>query len=276
MRIALYQMTGGVDPHVNCASVLTAMKQAAAEHAMMLFTPEMSNILDRDRNRSAMHLSTESDDVGLKLLCEGAAKSGMWLHIGSMAFLSETSDNQRVNRGLVIDNHGHIRARYDKLHLFDVDLPSGESWRESSLYRAGEGAIVVPTPAGFIGLSVCYDIRFPALYQALSASGANVLAVPAAFTVPTGKEHWHILLQARAIENAAWVIAAAQVGTHEDGRATFGHSLVVDPWGRIVLDMADRMGLGYADIDHSITSDTRAQIPILSHRRAIPDVIVAL
>jgi deaminated glutathione amidase len=274
MRVALYQMTSGIDPHVNGKALVTAIGTAAANGAAMLFTPEMSNIIDRDRTRSATRIAAEADDSVLKMICAAAAQHSLWVHIGSMAFLKRAGEDQRINRGLVIDDHGHIRARYDKLHLFDVDLPTGESWRESSLYEAGEAAVVVSTPVGMIGLSICYDIRFPALYQALSNSDANILTIPAAFTVPTGKAHWHLLLRARAIENAAWVIAAAQTGVHEDGRETFGHSVVVDPWGHIVLDMADGSGLGYADIDEAKTREARHQIPVLAHRRAIPPVVV--
>ena len=172
----------------------------------------------------------------------------------------------------MIDHKGVIRARYDKLHLFDVDLPTGESWRESNAYRAGEGAVVVETPVGPLGLAICYDLRFPALFQALSGAGAEVLTVPAAFTVPTGEAHWHALLRARAIENACWVIATAQYGLHEDGRKTYGHSLVIDPWGRIVLDMGDEEGVGFAEIDPDILPDVRARVPVLQHRRPIPAV----
>jgi len=175
----------------------------------------------------------------------------------------------------VIDDSGTIRARYDKLHLFDVDLPTGESWRESAAYAPGQGAVVVETPAGTLGLSICYDLRFAALYGALSAAGATILAIPAAFTRPTGAAHWHVLMRARAIESAAWVVAAAQAGVHEDGRATYGHSLVVDPWGEVVLDMGDAAGLGFAEIDPARVADVRARIPVLAHRRAIPDVVRA-
>jgi deaminated glutathione amidase len=274
MRIALFQMKSGIDRQENCASLVLAIEAAAAGKAVMLFTPEMSNIIDRDRARSAAQLSTEDDDEGLCLIRAAAAKFGLWVHVGSMAFLKAAGSPERVNRGLVIDDHGCIRARYDKIHLFDVDLPTGESWRESSIYAAGADGVVVQTPVGMLGLSICYDIRFPTLYQALSGSGAVVLAIPAAFTVPTGKAHWHTLTQARAIENAAWVIAAAQSGVHEDGRETFGHSLVIDPWGQIVLDMANRHGLAFAEIDHDVTTATRAQMPVLSHRRAIDKVRV--
>jgi len=172
----------------------------------------------------------------------------------------------------VIDGQGAIQARYDKMHLFDVDLATGESWRESAVYAPGEHAALAGTPWGGIGLSVCYDLRFAALYRALSDGGATILTVPAAFTVPTGKAHWHLLLRARAVESACFVIAAAQYGSHEDGRETYGHSLVVDPWGEVLLDMGEGAGLGFADLDPARIEDVRARVPVLRHRRPIPDV----
>ena len=204
---------------------------------------------------------------------DAAAKAGMWVHLGSLAVRRE--DGRLANRGCVIDATGAIRARYDKLHLFDVDLPSGESWRESAAYAAGDAAVVVATPIGAIGLSICYDLRFPALYAALSGAGAELLAIPAAFTRPTGAAHWHALMRARAIETGCFVVAAAQAGAHEDGRATYGHSLVVDPWGEVLLDMGEARGLGFAEIDVNRVADVRGRIPVLTHRRSIPPVIRA-
>jgi deaminated glutathione amidase len=261
MKIALAQMTSGIDPAENAAWLCEAIDNAAGQGAAMLFTPEMSGLLDRDRKRAGPKLCAEAHDPFLADVCEGAAKCGIWVALGSLALAGERTDGRLVNRSLLIDNAGAIRARYDKMHLFDVDLPTGESWRESAAYAPGESGIVVETPVGKLGLSICYDIRFPALYAALSSAGAEILAVPAAFTVPTGKAHWHILLRARAIENAAWVIAAAQTGTHEDGRATYGHSLVIDPWGEVVLDMGAAPGLDFVEI------------PVLDHRRVIPHIV---
>jgi predicted amidohydrolase len=194
----------------------------------------------------------------------------LWLHLGSLAL--RRPDGRLANRGFVIDDQGVIRARYDKLHLFDVDLPTGESWRESAAYEAGEGAVVVDTPIGALGLSICYDLRFPALYQALSAAGATVLAIPAAFTRPTGAAHWHVLMRARAIESAAFVIAAAQTGAHEDGRGTYGHSLVVDPWGEVLIDMGEATGVGFAELDPDRIAEVRSRIPVIEHRRPVPPV----
>lgn len=273
MRVALLQMTGGIDPNANATTLTDAVREAAADGATMLFTPEMSNLVDRDRSRAAASIVAEEDERVLAAVREAAARAGLWVHLGSLAV--RRPDGRLANRGFVIDSTGAIRARYDKIHMFDVDLASGESWRESAAYAPGEGAVVVETPVGRLGLSICYDLRFPDLYRALTDAGATVLAVPAAFTRPTGAAHWHVLLRARAIEAGAWVVAAAQVGDHQDGRGTYGHSLVVDPWGEVALDLNDRAGLGFAQIDQARTDEVRARVPALDHRRPIPSVMVA-
>ena len=174
-----------------------------------------------------------------------------------------------MTASFVIDASGAIRARYDKMHLFDVDLPTGESWRESASYAGGRQAVLVDTPPGKLGLSICYDLRFPGLFESLTNAGATILSVPAAFTVPTGDAHWHILLRARAIESSAFVIAAAQGGTHEDGRSTYGHSLVVDPWGKVLLDMGERQGLGFVEIDPAQVDEVHSRLPSIRHRRPV-------
>ncbi len=273
MRIALVQMRSGIDPHSNAAFLVRAIKDGADGGAGMVFTPEMSGLLDRDRARAGLNVADEDTDVVLAKVRQTAADLGIWVSLGSLA-LRGGPDGRLVNRSILIDAHGVIRARYDKIHLFDVDLPSGESWRESSAYTAGKEAIVADTPAGHLGLSICYDVRFPALYGALSTAGATILSIPAAFTAPTGHAHWHVLLRARAIENAAWVVAAAQSGKHEDGRTTYGHSLVVDPWGNVVLDMGEECGVGFAEIDPERAEDARVRIPVLQHRRIIPEPLV--
>jgi predicted amidohydrolase len=275
MRAAILQSCTGVDPLLSARNLVEAVERAAGEGADMLFTPEMSNVLDRDRARGATTIVAEADDVVLAAMREAAAKAGLWVHIGSLAVKSGQGAAPYANRGFVIDDTGAIRARYDKIHLFDVDLPTGESWRESNSYVPGDRAVAVDTPWGRLGLSVCYDLRFPDLYFALSDAGATMIAIPAAFTVPTGLAHWHVLQRARAIESAAFVISAAQVGHHADGRDTFGHSLVVDPWGNVLLDMGDDKGLGYAEIDAAKVADARARIPVLSHRRPFGAVEVA-
>ncbi len=271
-RIALLQMTSGIDTAVNAATLVAAIRSAAGQGAVMLFTPEMSGLIDRDRARAAASIVAEADDPVLARVCAAAAEAGIWVHLGSLAV--RRADGRFANRGFVIDPAGSIRARYDKLHLFDVDLPTGESWRESAAYAAGDAAIVMQTPIGMLGASICYDLRFPDLYRALSDAGATVLSVPAAFTRPTGAAHWHVLLRARAIESASYVVAAAQTGVHADGRATYGHSLVIDPWGTVVLDMGEAAGLGYAEISSDSVTDVRARIPALEHRRPIPSVAV--
>lgn len=273
MRIALAQMTSGIDPAANAAAVGDAIARAAAGGAAMLFTPEMSGLLDRDRTRAAVSLAAENDDLTLSTVRALCAQLGIWVQLGSLAVRG--ADGLLANRSFVIDAEGEIRARYDKLHLFDVDLPGGESWRESASYQRGNAAVVVATPLGRIGLSICYDLRFPDLYRALSDAGATILSIPAAFTRPTGAAHWTVLLRARAIEAAAFVVAAAQTGIHADGRATYGHSLVIDPWGEILLDMGEKVGVGFVEIDPARIADVRGRIPVLTHRRAIPIVTAA-
>jgi predicted amidohydrolase len=271
-RIALFQSNSGIDPKANADALARAIADAAKGEAAMLFTPEMSGLLDRDSKRAAGNLRPEEEDAVLAACCAAAAEHGIWLHIGSLAILVD--DGKVANRGFVIDRLGKIRARYDKIHLFDVDLPTGESWRESAVYRAGESAVVVNgTPVGKLGLTICYDLRFPTLFARIAEADADVISVPAAFTVPTGRAHWHTLLKARAIEAGLFVVAAAQAGRHEDGRQTYGHSLVVDPWGEVLLDMGDEVGVGFAEIDLARISEVRSRIPALNHRRAIPDVV---
>jgi predicted amidohydrolase len=271
-RIALFQATTGVDPAVNAAALTDAIEQASAGGAEILFTPEMTGLLDRDSARAARILRSQDQDQVLAAAKEAAARHRIWVNVGSLAVLVD--DGKVANRSFVIDREGNVRATYDKLHLFDVDLPTGESWRESNVYSAGAGVTLVNgTPVGKLGLTICYDLRFPGLFAKLAESDADVISVPAAFTVPTGKAHWHVLLRARAIEAGLFVVAAAQVGHHEDGRNTFGHSLVVDPWGEILLDMGEDKGVGFADIDLKRISDVRSRVPALNHRRPIPDAV---
>ena len=269
--IALYQAQSGIDPAANAERLVGAVRDAAEGGAAMLFTPEMSGMLDRDRERAMGKARDEADDEVLTAVRAAAKDAGIWVHLGSLALKGE--GGKLANRGFVIDDLGEVRARYDKIHLFDVDLPTGESWRESAMYQAGREAVVVPgTPVGKLGLTICYDLRFPALFERLSEAGAEVIALPAAFTVPTGRAHWQILLRARAIEAELFVVAAAQAGRHEDGRDTYGHSLIADPWGELVLEMGGEPGLGFAEIDLDRIADVRARIPVHQHRRAIGPV----
>lgn len=271
MKIAVYQAQTGIDPAENARDLVAAIDQASAGGAVMLFTPEMSGLLDRDRTRAEANLAEETEDQVLAAVRAAAGRAGLWLHLGSLA-LRGGAEGKLVNRAFVIDDRGEIRARYDKIHLFDVDLPSGESWRESAAYAPGTRPVVVDTPVGKLGLSICYDIRFPDLYRSLTDAGAIILAVPAAFTVPTGEAHWHVLLRARAIEAGAFVVAAAQVGRHADGRSTFGHSLVVDPWGTILLDMGNERGMGFAEVEPGQVEEVRRRLPVIAHRRPITAV----
>jgi deaminated glutathione amidase len=270
VKAAILQMRSGIDPAANARTLVKAVEDAAAAGADMLFTPEMSNLLDRDRVRSAAGLCSETDDPTLAAICEAARAAGLWVQLGSLALRGD--NGKRLNRGFLIDASGGVRARYDKIHLFDVDLATGESWRESTVYARGERAVAPETPWGRLGLSICYDVRFPDLYRTLTDAGAAILTVPAAFTVPTGRAHWHVLLRARAIEAGVFVIAAAQTGLHEDSRETYGHSLAVGPWGEVLLDMGTEPGLGFVDLDLDQVAAVRSRVPAISHRRTIPPV----
>ena len=268
-RIAVLQMTTGIDPRANADVIIRAVADAKAGGAEMLFTPEMSGLLDRDRTRAAASIFAEDADPVLAAVREAAAREGLVVALGSLAIRRE--DGRLANRSFVIDAGGAITARYDKMHMFDVQLASGENWRESAAYAPGEAVVAAQMPLGLLGLAVCYDIRFPALFEALGRLACDAIAIPAAFTVPTGKAHWHLLQRARAVEASAYVIAAAQVGEHADGRRTYGHSLVIDPWGEVLLDLGgDAPGLGFAEIDQARTAEIRNQLPSLANRRDLP------
>lgn len=270
-RAALLQMTSGVDPAVNAVAIAAAVAEAAQGGAQMLFTPEMSGLLDRKRDRARENIRREEDDLVLAAVRDAAARAGVWVAIGSLAVLRDDAgedDSRWANRAFVIDSAGGIAARYDKIHMFDVDLATGESWRESNAYNPGDAVVTVDTPLGRLGLAICYDVRFPALFEALGRRACDVIAVPAAFTVPTGQAHWHLMQRARAVEASAYVLSAAQVGTHEDGRATYGHSLAIDPWGEVLLDMGgEKAGLGFAEVDPARLAEVRKQLPSLANKR---------
>jgi predicted amidohydrolase len=271
-RIAIFQSRTGVDPAANAEALVEAIGQAARGGAEMLFTPEMSGLLDRDSERARRNVTSAGLDCVLAACREAAKRDAVWVHLGSLAVTAE--DGKFANRGFVIDSTGEIRASYDKIHLFDVDLPTGESWRESNVYRGGSEAVIVDgTPVGRLGLTICYDLRFPALFQSLTDAGAQLVSVPAAFTVPTGRARWEILLRARAIEAGVFVVAAAQCGRHEDGRETYGHSLIVDPWGTILLDMGEQVGVAFGEIDLGKVDEVRGRIPAIRHRRKVPEPV---
>jgi predicted amidohydrolase len=270
MRIALLQMTSGIVPEDNLATISTAAREAARDGATILFTPEMSILLDRDRQRAGSRICAPDSDPIVADLARLAAEAGIDIALGSMAVARP--DGRWANRAMYFAAGGPQPTTYDKIHMFDVDLADGETWRESNAYAPGEAVVVVEgTPVGRLGLAICYDLRFPALFEEFGRLRCDAIAVPAAFTVPTGQAHWHLLQRARAVEASAFVIAAAQVGEHADGRRTYGHSLVVDPWGEVVLDMGgEAPGLGLADIDLARIADVRRQLPSLANRRPIP------
>ena len=267
-RIAVLQMTSGVDPEENFRTIETAAKEAGEGGASVLFTPEMSILLDRDRNRGAATIAAGDYARFPERMGQVASSAGVDIALGSMP---AASGEKLANRAFYFASNGSEPVTYDKMHMFDVDLATGESWRESNAYAAGEKAVVVEgTPVGRLGLAICYDLRFPALFHALGKRRCDCISIPAAFTVPTGKAHWHVLQRARAIEASAFVVAAAQVGEHQDGRTTYGHSLVIDPWGEVLLDMGGKeAGLGFADIELSRIGEVRQQVPSLANRREI-------
>ncbi len=272
LRIALHQMCSDIAPVRNLDAMVDGIKAAAQGGARFYFAPEMALLLDSDRKRAAASVVKEASNSQLLRLMQVAKEEDIWLHIGSVPLLAASAAGKFVNRSLLVDSQGEIAARYDKMHLFDVALSDGESWQESKQYVAGEEPVLAETPAGKMGLTICYDLRFSGLFSALAGAGAEIFAVPSAFTVPTGKAHWHSLLRARAIESAAFVVAAAQSGQHADGRKTYGHSLVVDPWGEILLDMGEGEGLGFAEIDRARVMEARQQIPVHLNRRPIGSV----
>ncbi|HEY7664420.1 MAG TPA: carbon-nitrogen hydrolase family protein [Xanthobacteraceae bacterium] len=262
---ALVQMRSGLSPQANLDAAVRLVEEANDRGAEYVLTPEMTNILEIKRERLFAAIAPEESDQTLAALRERARRLGIFVHVGSLAI--KLLPEKAANRSFLIDRKGDIVARYDKIHMFDVDLANGESYRESRSYRPGDIAVTADLPWGRLGLTVCYDLRFPALYRALAEAGCSFLSVPSAFTKQTGEAHWHVLNRARAIENGAFVLAAAQGGMHENGRETFGHSLVVDPWGRILAEGGTEPGLILARIDPAEVTAARAKIPSLQHGR---------
>ena len=262
---AMIQMRSGLDPAANLAAALKLIDEAKAAGADYVLTPEMTNILAAKREQLFAKAVAEEQDTTLTTLRDVARKLAIYIHIGSLAI--KASPEKAANRSFLIDRRGEVVARYDKIHMFDVDLAGGESYRESNTYRPGELAMIADLPWGRLGLTVCYDLRFPALYRALAEAGASFLAIPSAFTRQTGEAHWHVLQRARAIENGCFVLAAAQGGKHENGRETYGHSLVVNPWGRILAEGGTELGVVMAQIDPSEIVAARSRIPSLHHGR---------
>lgn len=263
---AAIQMCSGVDPERNAASMVRLVREAAAKGATYVQTPEMTGMLQRNRAAAKEVLRDESNDIIVKTGSALAAELGIYMHVGSTAIALD--DGKMANRGFLFGPDGKILNRYDKIHMFDVDLDNGESWRESAAYRPGSEARVLSLPFAEMGFAICYDVRFPQLFRAQAVAGAEVMTVPAAFTKQTGEAHWEILLRARAIENGVFIIAAAQAGLHEDGRETFGNSMIVDPWGK-VLASAGLAGEAVilAEIDPAAVKAAHDRIPNLKNGR---------
>jgi predicted amidohydrolase len=264
-RVGLIQMRSGRTPRANVEAAVKLIHDAKAAGADYVQTPEMTNIMEVKREALFAVLAEEEQDASLAAFRDAARTHRLWVHVGSLAL--KVTPDKAVNRSLLIDPHGEIVARYDKIHMFDVDLAGGESYRESRSYRPGDLAISADLPWGRLGLTICYDLRFPALYRALAEAGASFLAIPSAFTRQTGEAHWHVLMRARAIENTCYVLAAAQGGKHENGRETFGHSLVIDPWGRIVAEGGEEPCVVMAEIAPAEIVTARTRIPSLQHGR---------
>ena len=264
-RVGLIQMRSSITPQVNMDAAAKLIGEAKSGGSDYVLTPEMTNIYEGSREALFSKIVPEENDAALATFRELARALGIYIHVGSLAVKS--SPEKAANRSFLIDRRGDIVARYDKIHMFDVDLKGGESYRESRSYRPGELAVVSDLPWGRLGLTICYDLRFPALYRALAEAGAMYLAIPSAFTQQTGEAHWHVLMRARAIENGSFVFAAAQGGAHENGRKTYGHSLVVDPWGRVIAEGGTEPGVIFADIDPAEASTARSRIPSLQHGR---------
>jgi predicted amidohydrolase len=264
-RAGLLQMRSGrtVGANIDTASKLAReAKQAGADYIQ---TPEMTNLMEQGRKALFAAITEEESDPSLAAFRELARELKLYFHVGSLAIKS--SPEKAANRSFVIDPEGEVIARYDKIHMFDVELGEGESYRESNNYRPGESAVLVDLPWGRMGLTICYDLRFPSLYRALAEAGAEFIAIPAAFTKITGEAHWNILTRARAIETGSYVLAAAQGGKHENGRETYGHSVVVDPWGNVVAEGGNEPGVIMAEIDPALVANARARIPSLQHGR---------
>jgi predicted amidohydrolase len=264
-RVGLIQMRSGRSPQANTDAAAKLIGEAKDGGAEYVLTPEMTNIMETGRERFFASIVPEEQDAALTTFRELARTLGIFVHVGSLAI--KVSADKAANRSFLIDRRGEVVARYDKIHMFDVDLASGESYRESRNYRAGELAVLADLPWGRLGLTICYDLRFPALYRALAEAGASFLSIPSAFTRQTGEAHWQVLLRARAIENGCFVFAAAQGGTHENGRETFGHSLAIDPWGRVLAEGGVEPAVVLADVDLAEIAGARARIPSLQHGR---------
>jgi deaminated glutathione amidase len=264
-RVGVVQMRSGRDMAKNLVDATALVREASAKGATYVLTPEVSNIFEPDKDRLKAVAMAQDDDIFVRGFSALAKELGIFLHAGSLAL--NAGQAKLANRSLIFAPDGSLAATYDKIHLFDIDLPNGETYRESATYNPGEAAVTVQLPDFKLGLAICYDMRFPRLANALATAGCSVLAYPAAFTVPTGQAHWHVLLRARAIETGSFVLSAAQGGMHESGRATYGHSIVISPWGEVIAELDDAPGVLVVDIDPAVSAATRARIPALVHAR---------
>jgi predicted amidohydrolase len=265
VKFACVQMTAGPEVAANLDAAAALIREAAAGGAKFIFTPENTSIIEPNRELALAKSFTQDEHPGLPFFSKLAKELGVWLLIGSMPIRVEPE--RLANRSFLIDDQGRIITHYDKIHLFDVDLPNGEVYRESERIRPGSQAVLAPTPFGALGMTVCYDLRFPRLYRDLAHAGAAMISIPAAFTVPTGEAHWHVLLRARAIETGAFVFAPAQCGSHAGGRRTYGHSLIVAPWGEILAEAGDELGTIATVVDFSQVAAARSMVPSLRHDR---------
>lgn len=274
VKAACIQVCAGPEVQPNLAATSELIRRARDQGAEFILTPENAVMMEPRRGPKFEKAEREENPYILPVFSELAIETGTWILAGSLA-VKIPNEERLANRSYLFDPEGRIAARYDKIHMFDVDLANGETYRESSQFRPGDRAVVAETPFGIVGLTVCYDLRFPALHRALAQAGATILTSPAAFTVPTGRAHWHTLLRARAIENTCFVLAPAQTGTHADGRGTYGHSLIIDPWGEILAEADSEPGLITATLDLGRLAETRAMIPSLHHDREwrLPDRI---
>ena len=264
-RVGLVQMCTGRDVERNLRDADELVREAARQGAVYVQTPEITTLMESERARLFAAVRPESGNGALERFRALARELGIWLHVGSMAVLLDSG--RIANRAYLISPQGGLAARFDKIHMFDIDLPGGESYRESKNYQPGDLAVLAELPWGMLGITVCYDLRFPHLYRALAQAGADFLAIPSAFTRPTGEAHWHVLVRARAIENGCFVFAAAQGGRHESGRETYGHSLIVSPWGEILAEGGVHPSVIVADVKLSDVREARRRIPSLQHDR---------
>lgn len=272
LRIGVAQTQSGLEQKRNAEILAEQLNRLADQGATLLFTPETAGFGERNREHMLVNAHSEADEPMLKALCDLARDRQVSISLGSLAI--RTDDNKLANRSFLISRQGEIIARYDKIHMFDVSLPGGESYRESHTFAAGDKTVVADVEGVRIGFTVCYDLRFPALHNLLAKAGAQIIIQPSAFTAPTGEAHWHALLRARAIETGSFVVAAAQTGKHENGRVTFGHSLVVDPWGKVLLDMETEVGEAIVDLNIAMVDEARSRIPNLQHGRPLPEPVI--